>query len=77
MKAQHNYAWIIQNVPQSWWFWEMFLSIQETVYTSFWKLWNQQNYATLTCIHIWTLFLSIDYTLQIKKVGKTNYNWKP
>ena len=28
----------VQNVPQSWWFSKMFLSIQDTQDTSFWKL---------------------------------------
>ena len=34
-----NYEWNIQIVPQSWWFLEMFLIIQDTQDTSFWKLW--------------------------------------
>ena len=58
-----NYVWIIQNIPQSWWFWKMFLSIQDTQDTSFWMLCKGtnaskcgqcMNWVTVSRLEMWT-----------------------
>ena len=39
LKCDKNTHEYVQNVPQSWWFFKMFLSIQDTEDTSFLQLW--------------------------------------